>query len=236
MRRRVASAHAVPFVGLNHYRSIGGTPPALFVAVLAVGDGYFCVEYQIGISQVVAFVAKHEMFDWRYRKLTDAVGPQVVDLKAKALQYGATLEAIQLLGQLTPISKDEETMATAAKVSRKEGDAAALKAAASKAPVGGAKTPTKEPREGAPKRPGNPAALEAARAARNVDRPYKVVPKKANEGRENSWTARMIEIAQNNASTDDAKAELAKDNEFGERRMDFSWLKNKGYIIFPAKK
>jgi len=49
-------------------------------------------------------------------------------------------------------------------------------------------------------------------------------------GREGSWTARMIEIATESATTDEATATLAKDKEFSDKRMDFGWLVAKGVI------
>jgi hypothetical protein len=94
-------------------------------------------------------------------------------MRDKALRYGATPEAIRLLGLVCPVTKMEcEEMAeklkakggAAAKSGGKaaaKGDAEALKAAAKTAPVGGKKAATE-----APKKRGNPEALAKAREAR----------------------------------------------------------------------
>lgn len=100
-----------PFVGSNPWRSVGYMAPALFIAVLQIGDGFLCVEHQIGIDQVVVFAAKAEDFSWgRYVCLnTTAVAPLAEKLRAKALECGATPEAIMLLGTVIKLSTEEST-------------------------------------------------------------------------------------------------------------------------------
>lgn len=79
--------------------------------------------------------------------------------KRSAMKYGATPEAIRLLGRFAPITKEELSIMADKKLAPKKGDAEALKNAAKAAPVGGGKA---APAKAAPK--GNPAALEKARA------------------------------------------------------------------------
>lgn len=227
MRRRQSQAIFEPFVGFNPYRQ-GAGPSPTFVVALQVGDGYFCVEFQLGISQVIVFSAKVSDFPGRYQKLDAPLGEHVRTLTKLAKEHGATLEAIQLLGVLTPLTKeDENTMATT-KLSRKDGDKEGLKAAAKTAPVGGKAA-------AAPKAPtirkGNADALKKARESKGPapDRAYKVL-KKENAGREGSWTQFMIETIQAHTSTDDAKAACAKSKEFGDKKLDFGWAEKQGYI------
>lgn len=86
------------------------------------------------------------------------------NFKERAMKYGATPEAIRLLGLITPISDEEyDDMAAANKLAPKKGDAAALKDAAKKTPVGGKGGAAKTDKPTA--RKGNPEALEKARAA-----------------------------------------------------------------------
>lgn len=98
-------------------------------------------------------------------------------LRDRALRYGATPEAIRLLGLICPVKKKEaDEMAeklkskgsAAAKSTAKaptKGDAEALKSAAKGAPVAKGKPAPAEK----PKKTGNPAALEKARAARGAN-------------------------------------------------------------------
>jgi len=104
--------------------------------------------------------------------------------KAKALSYGATSQAMRLLGTLVPLSEEDlNTMAEKLKVkggaaetdekpkrARAKGDAAALKEAAKETPVAGKRgKASAAPAEPAKKR-GNLEALEKARAAGNAAR------------------------------------------------------------------
>lgn len=99
---------------------------------------------------------------------------EVATYKDLALRYGATPEAVRLLGLLCPVSKQEEaTMAEKLKAkSPKAADKEALKAAAKEAPVGGKKATAKAdaaPAEKPANRKGNPEALAKAREARGKD-------------------------------------------------------------------
>lgn len=78
--------------------------------------------------------------------------------KERALLYGATPEAIRLIGLLCPLSQEELNTMSDKKLAPKKGDAEALKSAAKKAPVGGKA-------EKVPARKGNPEALAKAREA-----------------------------------------------------------------------
>ena len=77
-------------------------------------------------------------------------------LRQRALQYGATPEAIRLLGQFSPFTKKEKDE-MAEKL--KSGNAAGLKAAAKGTPVGGGAKSAPAPKKG------NPEALAKAREA-----------------------------------------------------------------------
>lgn len=233
MRRRQALAAFEPFVGYNPFR-VGAGPAPNFVVALEAGDGYLCAEYQLGLDQVVSFAAKKDDFPGRYAKLNDEPVKLAKTLVGMALERGATLEAIQLLGTLVPLSRQQETtMAQAnAKLSRNAADKEGLKNAAKKTPV------AKETARGAVKKGGggNSEALAKAREARtaaaNVNRTYKVVAKKENGGREGTWTNYMIQVAQDNTDTDTCKAVVAKSKDYGHKKMDFKWLEEKGYIKF----
>lgn len=115
--------------------------------------------------------------------------------REKAMTYGATPEAIRLIGLLCPLSKQEEFEMSEKKLAPKKGDKEGLKAAAKAAPVGGKKAPAEKPAN----RKGNPEALEKAReatAARTEARDkqkIKVVNK--NHGaREGTKRAEMLDI------------------------------------------
>lgn len=86
-------------------------------------------------------------------------------LRLKALESGATPDAIRLLsmktGKFTQKEMNEMAEKLKSKTAPKAGDAKALKAAAAKTPVGGGKTANK------PK--GNAAALAKAREAKGPD-------------------------------------------------------------------
>lgn len=97
----------------------------------------------------------------RTRYVISEEDPQNVASKMlrHAENFGATPEAIRLLGLVTPISKEElSTMAN--KLAPKKGDKEGLKAAAKSAPVGGGSaTAAKKTNKG------NPAGLAKAREA-----------------------------------------------------------------------
>ena len=144
----------------------------------------------------------------------------VEELKNIALTKGATPLAVEWLGELVAFSK-------------KDYDIMAEKLKTKKAPAAKAAKPAKA----ATGKKGNPEALAKAREARaesaRADRSYKheMTPAKALETtREGSWTRRMVEIIMSHKSTNDAKDELAKDKEYGDRRLDFAWAATKGYI------
>lgn len=165
MRRRQALNLKVPFVLNNPYRI--GLPRPISVAALEVNGGYFCVEYQLGIEQVTLFSCDREQIGSRYYLVDEPVAAHIAELKRKALKHGATLEAIQLLKGITPITKEEEAIMAATKLKTK-GDAEALKTAAKAAPVGGKKV---APEATPAKRKGNPEALAKARAAKGPKAP-----------------------------------------------------------------
>lgn len=225
-----------PFV-LSKISSFG--PPDICVAGLEVNDSYFCLEYRLGESQVVVFAAKKQHFSWT--RVDVALKPELERLKSKALQYGATLEAVQLLGALMPLTREEEACMADQKLARKAADTEGLKAAAKKTSVK-ATAPKPEPKAAAPKaepakRKGNPEALAKAREARNgppVNRVYKVL-NKTNGGREGSWTNAMLGHILGAKSTDEANASLAKDRPNKDKKLDFSWAAAKGYIEFAKK-
>lgn len=219
MRRRQANSLAVPFGLLNPFR-VGAGPRPVSVAVVEVGDGYLCVEYQMGIAQVVLFRVKKDEIGWRYTLLAEPLEPIVEELKSRALSKCATLEAIQLLGQLTPLTKAEEVEMS--KLTKKTGDKAALKDAAKKTPVGGKKAVA----PAAPaKRRGNPEALAAARAAKNTgpDNRKITVVKKDHGARAGSKRADLLESIFK-AKTVQAAVDA------GVSKSDVSWAAREGYI------
>lgn len=163
-RRQAVEAPPPPFVLLKAY-SFG--PPEPCVAALEVGDGYLCLEHLVGLGYLTVFsVKKAELGGLQYKRTDLDAGQRLAELKAKALISGATLEAIQLLGALMPLKREEELQMAEAgtKLSRKGADKEGLKAAAKTAPVGGKKEPKAPKTEGG--RKGNPDALAKARAAR----------------------------------------------------------------------
>src|SRR5579859_4673852 len=100
-------AYDVPFVANNSIRSVFGGP-ALLVAALEVGDGYLCIEFQVGMGRVELTAVKKSQFPQFFHLTQDDLSEVVADLKSKALTHFATLGAIQLLGQLTPLTYEEE--------------------------------------------------------------------------------------------------------------------------------
>lgn len=84
-------------------------------------------------------------------------------------------------------------------------------------------------------------AAEVKKAARKAeaekakgDRKYKVVTKLADITlRDGTWTKVMVETALGHTSTDAANAALAKNREFGSRKIDWKWLADvRKYIAF----
>jgi hypothetical protein len=125
-------AYNVPFVALNVFRGVAGQR-ALLIVVLEVGDGYLCIEYQMGLSQVVLCAVKKGQFPQYYQETQDDLSAVTADLKSKALDRGATLEAIQLLGQLTKLTTAEEAEMAKAPAAKAAEKVAAAKPAATKA-------------------------------------------------------------------------------------------------------
>lgn len=130
--------------------------------------------YEIAVGQISEYGSG---LNTRYVVAESNLVHEAARLRDRALRYGATPEAIRLLGLICPVKdKEAEEMAeklkskggAAAKSSAKaptKGDAEALKGAAKAAPVASGKGKATEAVE-RPKKPGNPAALEKARAAR----------------------------------------------------------------------
>lgn len=209
---QLIGAYDVPFVAVNIVRSVSGQR-ALLIAVLNVGDGYLCIEYQIGIAQVVLCVVKKGSFAHFFSRTQDDLSEVTADLKSKALICGATLEAIQLLAELTPLSKEEETTMANPKLSKKPAAATAAKA-------------PKEKKAGA-----------VGRVAAEFD--YKVVKGAKNETREGTWTRHMIEVilahtstAEARAANANAKGATSKGQKFSDKSLDFAWAKAQGFITF----
>lgn len=204
-------AYDVPFVGVNTVRSVGGQR-ALFVAVLDVGDAYLGIEYQLGLSQVVLCVAKKGNFPHFYNITQDDLSETIADLKSKAISGGATLEAIQLLKELTELTTAEEA------------EMANPKAAAAAKNVKLAKKA--EPKAAAEPKTSN----GAGRTAAEFD--YKVVKGAENKAREGTWTHHMVETIMAHSSAADARAANSKSKDYSEKSLDFAWAKSKGYITY----
>lgn len=146
-------------------------------------------------------------------------------LRVQALKDGATPEAVRLLGAIKPFTKKEELEMAEKLKAKATGNAAALKAAAKKTPVGGEKK--------APAKRGNADALAAARAAKNVNRKYKpLVKAKDLTLRDNSWTKYMVETILANKDTDSARAAHAASKDYVGKSLDFTWAEKKEYISF----
>jgi len=213
---QVIRAYDVPFVAINTARSVGGQR-ALLVAVLAVGDGYLCIEYQLGIQQVVLCAVKQSQFPHFFNKTQDDLSEVTADLKSKALERNATQEAILLLGQLTPLTLEEE--AEMAKT------ATAKTAEKTKLSKKNEPAPAKEPKGGG-----------AGRAPAEFT--YKVT-KKDNAGREGTWTHHMIATIMAHTDTTAARAANAKakgatpkGQNFSDKALDFAWAREQGYITY----
>lgn len=196
-----SGVYVVPFVGVNTVRSVGGQR-ALFVAVLDIGDAYFGIEYQLGLGQLVLCVAKKGNFPHFYNITQDDLSETTADLKSKALSGGATLEAIQLLKELTELTTAEEA------------EMANPKAAAA------AKT-TKLAKKAEPKASakGNGEALAAAREARkskNDGLKIKVLAKE-NPYREGTKAAATFDLfkAHSGKTVGDVRAAATEDHDLG---------------------
>lgn len=218
MRRRQALAPFSPFVGLNPYRQ-GAGPRPVFVAAAEVGGRYLCLEFQLGYSEVVTFAANRDDFPTRYVKLTEPLPQHLSLLKAQALKSGATLEAIQLLGAMMPLTNEEKAIMATTKLSKANTDG--LKAAAKDAPVGGKKAPAKSDAKAATgKAKGNPAALEKAREARQakasaMDLKKIKVLKKENPYRDGTKAHATFELFRGKATVADVKAAATDDHDLG---------------------
>ena len=215
-------AHNVPFVANNTVRSIG-EQRALLVAVLEVGDGYLCVEYQIGLRQVVLCAVKKNHFPHFFNRTEDNLSEVTADFKSKAIERGATLEAIQLLAELTPLTAEEE-----AEMAKTPSAKAAAEPAAN----------TKLSKKGAaPAAAKEPTGAKVGRVPAEFD--YKVVKGAKNETREGTWSHHMIETIMAHTDTTSARAANAKakgatlkGKSFSEMALDFAWAKEKGYINY----
>jgi hypothetical protein len=147
-------------------------------------------------------------------------------LRNKALESGATPDAIRVLSKITGkfTRKEEDIMAEKlkAKSAPKKADTKALKGAAKAAPVGGPK-----------KNPGNAAALAKAREAKAVNRKYRTLVKaKDLTLRDDTWTKFMVETILANKDTDSARAAHKASKQFPNKNLDFSWASAKDYIAF----
>lgn len=168
---------------------------------------------------------------WQHKDLFDGARPAIVpdentslqssiaSIKKAMLDHGAVAEAVQLVGAIEPFSKGELSI-MAEKLAKK----APAKAEAKKPAAGG-------------KPKGNTEALAKARAERTAkaaeNRKYKhAVKLKDVSLREGSWTEFMVQTILSHNTTDEAKAEAAKSKEFGDKKLDFTWAANKGYITF----
>lgn len=185
--------------------------------MLAVGDGFLCIEYQLGIQQVVVCVAKLRDFPRFYTKTEDnAVSDVVADLRRKALDHGATLEAIQLLGTLIPLTTKEEEMA--------------------KSPTAAAsaeKLKTKATATPAPKEPKGAVGRVA------VEFDYKIPKGAKNTAREGTWAHHMVETimahtdtASARAANAKAKGQTPKGTAFSDKALDFAWARAQGFIAY----
>lgn len=220
MRRR--QTLNVPFVLNNPYRV--GIPRSVSVAALELGDGYFCVEYQLGVEQVVLFSVRREEVGSRYSLLDEPVAAHVALLKRQALDHGATPEAIRLLGRITPLTKQEEATMAENKKLAKKGDAEGLKAAAKAAPVA-----PKAEKAAAPKAKGNAEALAKARADKGPDnRKIAINPdhKKGNPYRDGTKAHATFEHMKTCKTVQDFKDGLTSDHDGGYLR----YASRDGYI------
>lgn len=143
----------------------------------------------------------------------------VTSIKKAMLDHGASAESIELIGAIEPFSEGELSI-MADKLAKKTPP----KADAKKPAAGG-------------KPKGNTEALAKARAEKTAkaaeNRKYKTTAKlKDIKLRPDSWTERMVTIIMSNNTTDDARAELAKDKTFSDKKLDFTWAEKKGYIAF----
>lgn len=215
----IERAYDVPFVANNSVRSaVGGS--ALLVAVLEVGDGFLCIEWQLGMQRVELTAVKRSQFPHFFNLTQDDLSDVVTDLKSKALNHFATLGAIQLLAELTPLTREEEIeMAKTPAVKAADTSKLSKKTAAA-APA------AKEPKTGG-----------VGRVPAEFD--YKVVKGAKNECRENSWAYHMIDTIMANTSTTDARAANAKakgatpkGQNYSDKALDFAWAKEKGYITY----
>jgi hypothetical protein len=218
MRRRQALSISLPFVFVDPYAY--GSPKAIYVAAVEVGDGYFCVTFRLGEQQIVAVSVKKEQIGPRYSLSPEtSLSESVASLKRQGLKFGATLEAIQLLGTLTSLTTTEEAMmADAKKLARKE----ELKAAAKEAPVKGNKAAATGD---APKKKGNPEALAAARAAKDSgpDNRKITVLKKDHGARDGTKRADLLNKIFKNKTVQAAV-------DAGVKKSDVSWAAREGYI------
>jgi DNA-binding protein H-NS len=136
------------------------------------------------------------------------------ELKVQMLTEGATPEAVRLVGEHITITEEEYNI-MAEKLKTKTGTPAKKPAAATK---------------------GNAPAKEKTGSGRGrvaADFTYKhlMTPKEAAEKvRAGSWTGRMVEIIMSYKTSAAAREALANDAEYGDRRLDFKWAADKGFI------
>jgi DNA-binding protein H-NS len=136
------------------------------------------------------------------------------ELKVQMLTEGATSEAVRLVGEHITITEEEyKTMAE--KLKTKTGGPAKKPAAAAK---------NKEPDN-------EKTGSGRGRTAANFSYKNLMTPKEAAEKvRPGSWTARMVEIIMANKTAAAAREALANDPVYNDRRLDFKWAADKGFI------
>lgn len=83
------------------------------------------------------------------------------------------------------------------------------------------KTPAKEKVEG----------TKRGRSAADFSYKHLMTPKQAAEKvRAGTWTGRMVEIIMSHKNSAAAREALAADAEYSDRRIDFKWAADKGFI------
>lgn len=213
-KRKQPAPGFAPWLARDPASILSGSRLSLVYVLAETFCGVRVVQRQLSMPGVIGVVDR-VVSQWQlphYKPVTEiSLQSALTDLKSEMLQHGATPEAVQLVGAVAPFEEKELKIMTE-KLKSKPAPAAKKPAAAAK--------------------PKGDSPIKA-----RPDQKYKTMmtqKQAAEKTRPDSWTARMVEIALNNKSTDAAKAELAGDKTYGDKRMDFSWLEKKGFIKLDA--
>ena len=208
----------VPCVARDPASVVGGTFSRVFM-LAPTFEGTLAVQRIVNINSQLG-VRDRLIPNWQMKNYTHdencSLQSALEELKVQMLTEGATPEAVRLVGEHIPIT-EEEYRIMAEKLKTKTATPAKKPAAT---PAKG-KAPAKEKAEGTGR----------GRAAADFSYKHAMTPKQAAEKvRAGSWTGRMVEIIMSHKTSAAAREALAADAEYSDRRLDFKWAADKGFI------